>query len=56
MILGTLLDELERRNLRYGLATLCVGGGWDCDDHREVVARVSKSAATLALPAGGGGE
>ncbi|MBX9756583.1 MAG: acetyl-CoA C-acetyltransferase [Pseudomonadaceae bacterium] len=26
-ILGTLLDELERRNLRYGLATLCVGGG-----------------------------
>jgi len=27
MILGTLLDELERRKLRYGLATLCVGGG-----------------------------
>jgi acetyl-CoA C-acetyltransferase len=27
MILGTLLDELERRQLRYGLATLCVGGG-----------------------------
>ncbi len=27
MILGTLLDELERRRLRYGLATLCVGGG-----------------------------
>ncbi|HEJ3433428.1 TPA: acetyl-CoA C-acetyltransferase [Pseudomonas aeruginosa] len=27
IILGTLLDELERRNLRYGLATLCVGGG-----------------------------
>jgi acetyl-CoA C-acetyltransferase len=27
MILGTLLDELERRNKRYGLATLCVGGG-----------------------------
>ena len=27
MILGTLLDELEVRNLRYGLATLCVGGG-----------------------------
>ncbi|WP_339488203.1 acetyl-CoA C-acetyltransferase [Pseudomonas sp. EL_65y_Pfl2_R95] len=26
-ILGTLLDELERRELRYGLATLCVGGG-----------------------------
>jgi acetyl-CoA C-acetyltransferase len=27
MILGTLLDELDRRELRYGLATLCVGGG-----------------------------
>ena len=27
MILGTLLDELERRKLRYGLVTLCVGGG-----------------------------
>ncbi|MFP5072374.1 acetyl-CoA C-acetyltransferase [Pseudonocardia nantongensis] len=27
MILGTLADELERRDLRRGLATLCVGGG-----------------------------
>ncbi|MFV0126790.1 acetyl-CoA C-acetyltransferase [Streptomyces sp. HMX112] len=27
MILGTLLDELERQDKRYGLATLCVGGG-----------------------------
>ena len=27
MILGTLIDELEARDLRYGLATLCVGGG-----------------------------
>ena len=27
MILGTLLDELQARQLRYGLATLCVGGG-----------------------------
>jgi len=26
-ILGTLLDELEARQQRYGLATLCVGGG-----------------------------
>lgn len=26
-ILGTLLDELEARSLRFGLATLCVGGG-----------------------------
>mgnify|MGYP003419104578 FL=1 len=27
MILGTLLDELERRQLKRGMATLCVGGG-----------------------------
>ena len=27
MILGTLLDELEAQEKRYGLATLCVGGG-----------------------------
>jgi len=27
IILGTLLDELERRDLATGLATLCVGGG-----------------------------
>jgi len=27
MILGILIDELHRRKLRYGLATLCVGGG-----------------------------
>jgi acetyl-CoA C-acetyltransferase len=27
MILGTLIDELERRDLRRGLATLCIGGG-----------------------------
>ena len=27
MILGTVVDELERRDQRYGLVTLCVGGG-----------------------------
>ena len=27
MILGTLLDELERQNKQFGLASLCVGGG-----------------------------
>ena len=27
MIMGTLIDELHARKLRYGLATLCVGGG-----------------------------
>ncbi|MGI5241388.1 acetyl-CoA C-acetyltransferase [Dactylosporangium sp. CA-139066] len=27
MLLGTLVDELERRGERYGLATMCVGGG-----------------------------
>jgi acetyl-CoA C-acetyltransferase len=27
MLLGTLVDELERRDLRRGLVTMCVGGG-----------------------------
>jgi acetyl-CoA C-acetyltransferase len=27
MLVGTVLDELERRNLATGLVTLCVGGG-----------------------------
>jgi len=27
MLLGTLIDELRRQNKRYGLATLCIGGG-----------------------------
>jgi len=27
VILGTLLDELERRDKQTGLATLCIGGG-----------------------------
>ncbi|MEU7330309.1 acetyl-CoA C-acetyltransferase [Streptomyces parvus] len=27
MILGTVIDELERRDQRFGLVTLCVGGG-----------------------------
>jgi acetyl-CoA acetyltransferase family protein len=27
MILGTLIDELHRRGGRYGLVTLCIGGG-----------------------------
>ncbi|WP_068259971.1 acetyl-CoA C-acetyltransferase [Janibacter limosus] len=27
MILGTLVDELERRDLERGIATLCIGGG-----------------------------
>ncbi|MGZ3627584.1 MAG: acetyl-CoA C-acyltransferase, partial [Ktedonobacteraceae bacterium] len=27
MLLGTALDELERRNLNTALITLCIGGG-----------------------------
>ncbi|RAF54045.1 acetyl-CoA C-acyltransferase, partial [Burkholderia multivorans] len=27
MILGTVLDELERRDLKRGLVTLCIGAG-----------------------------
>ena len=27
VLIGTLLDELERRNLQFGLVTMCAGGG-----------------------------
>jgi acetyl-CoA C-acetyltransferase len=27
MLIGTVLDELERRNLATGLVTMCIGGG-----------------------------
>jgi acetyl-CoA C-acetyltransferase len=27
MLIGTLLDELERRDLSTGLVTMCIGGG-----------------------------
>ena len=27
MLIGTILDELERRDLRRGLVTMCAGGG-----------------------------
>ncbi|MCP3923651.1 MAG: acetyl-CoA C-acetyltransferase [Desulfobacterales bacterium] len=27
ILIGTVLDELERQNLRYGLCTMCAGGG-----------------------------
>jgi acetyl-CoA C-acetyltransferase len=37
MILGTLVDELHRRDQRRGLATLCVGGGMGIATIVEVV-------------------
>jgi len=37
MILGSLLDELERRRLRRGLATLCVGSGMGIATLIEIV-------------------
>ncbi|MBC9732500.1 acetyl-CoA C-acetyltransferase [Nocardioides marmotae] len=37
IILGTLIDELKRRDLRRGLATLCVGGGMGIATIVEVV-------------------
>ena len=37
MILGTLIDELRRRDLRRGLATLCVGGGMGIATIVEIV-------------------
>ena len=27
MLVGTVVDELERRNARYAVVTLCIGGG-----------------------------
>jgi acetyl-CoA C-acetyltransferase len=27
MLIGTMVDELERRDLRRALVTLCIGGG-----------------------------
>jgi len=27
MLIGTILDELERRDLNVGLVTMCTGGG-----------------------------
>ena len=30
MILGTLIDEMERRDIETGLATLCIGSGMGC--------------------------
>ncbi len=32
MLLGTLLDELERRDLATGLVTLCIGAGMELND------------------------
>jgi len=37
MLLGTLVDELQRRDLRRGLATLCIGGGMGIATIVEVV-------------------
>ena len=37
MILGTLIDELQRRDQRRGLATLCIGGGMGIATIVEVV-------------------
>ena len=63
MILGTLVDELERQDKRYGLATLCVGGGMgiativerdlDVDDHagnRTPTASSPSSSTTPTSP------
>lgn len=45
MILGTLIDELERREQRYGLATLCVGGGMGIATIVERIWTVSNQTA-----------
>jgi len=35
MILGTVLDELERSNKSTALVTLCIGGGMGTRDHHR---------------------
>ena len=55
MILGTLLDELERTGKGTGLATLCVasGMGGGCHHHRAGLTRcVGRSATSRGLPTG----
>ena len=47
MLLGTVLDELDRRDGRYGLVTLCVGGGMG------VATVVERLAGTRPAPVGG---
>jgi acetyl-CoA C-acetyltransferase len=37
MLLGTLVDELQRRDLCRGLATLCIGGGMGIATIVEIV-------------------
>ncbi len=51
MILGTLIDELERRDQRYGLATLCVGGGMGSRHrHRTPLTRRPARPSRLTEP------
>ena len=49
IILGTLLDELERRNLSTGLATLCVGGGMGIATIIETSLTHQSNAVNLTL-------
>ena len=35
MLMGTLLDELERRNLSTGLNTLCGSRNGNCNNYRK---------------------
>ena len=35
ILIGTLLDELERRDLKRGLATMCAGGGMAPGHHHR---------------------
>ena len=42
MLIGTVLDELERRDLNVGLVTMCTGGGMG-------TATILERGVTLAL-------
>jgi acetyl-CoA acetyltransferase len=47
MLLGTVLDELERRDLSTGLVTLCIGGVWALHNHRTGVHILASSRSCV---------
>ena len=53
ILIGTVLDELERTGGRYGLVTMCAGGRYGAGDHHRTVRRgVSETPIRLAVAEG----
>ena len=51
MLIGTLLDELERRDLQTGLVTMCTGGGMGTATIIERICQCRSARATAAREA-----